>query len=108
MSNDIRIRGMLLQDYKELKNIAKNKDISFPLFLKQLLTTIADECENIETNKIEYSDDIKVMGVSKKTHDAIIRKCHRLSVPVSTFLKIELNRLKCKYPNALKERPFGD
>lgn len=109
MSGNIYIRKSVLVNYQTLRNIAANKGISFPLFMKQTISQIAEDYKQIAEENIDTStiaDTIVVREVSEKTRNSLNAICKQLNCDLSTLLKIELKRAELKYPDRMKQKPL--
>lgn len=107
---DIVITNMNRGDYEKLYNIAANKGISFPVFIKQSLTKITAKYKVEQKFLTEKQDTEKhkffqIRSVSPATFETLIKICDNLKCDMSPFLKIELNKLISEYPKELTEKP---
>ncbi len=98
------IRRVVLDNYKELRNVAVNKDIPFSIFMKQTLTAIVNSYpEELKKKKKtnEIHESLKISGISDKTFNELNNICANLNVDMSSLLKIETKKLTVLLPKEL-------
>ena len=104
---DVIITNISKEDYEKLYNIAANKGISFPLFMKQSLTRIADKYRD-KDNEVTFTEKCKylqIRAVNKCTFETLTKVCQKLHCGISPFLKIELHKLIEEYPKDMTVKP---
>lgn len=105
--NKVSIRNTLLKNYKEWHNIADNKGIPFSLFVKQTLTHIVNdypESMKVEANiNEEKKYEYVVSHLSEKTLRDIKNICNNIGCDISTFIKIEMQKISSQYPEKFRK-----
>lgn len=104
---DIVITNMSRSDYEKLYNIAANKGVSFPLFMKQTLTRIAEKYKYLSDDytRKETHKFFQIRSVNESTFSKIVKACDSLKCDVAPFLKVELHKIISEYPQELTQKP---
>ncbi len=108
--NTIRVRRIVLKNYKELHAISDNVGEGFSTFMRKSLTKVADSFPAEYKKEPEMNQEIKeyftIFGVSKKTERELLYICENIGCDLSDLLKIELKKLAESYPARMKKPPL--
>jgi hypothetical protein len=113
---DIRIKRIMLANYRELRHIGINKygesnKAGFSVFMKQVLTQIAESFpadlkKEKKLSEKEIKNEVAIHGISAKTHVELKNIADNLAVCLGCLIKIESKKISSSYPERLKQKPL--